>query len=141
VTENKCVKDYPELERVDAHITKRRMTMAQQYLIRGLKDVEEVEKIPYSERAVEKSTIEMLEKGAGIDPDATAISFILNGDSYESPIDIPYSRLIGRIRQTANMFHDLGVRAFRCSDICSSQPAANAFRTMGERKPQGLPTR
>jgi fatty-acyl-CoA synthase len=83
--------------------------MTEQFLIRGVKDVEEIEKIPYRERAVEISTIEMLEKGARIDPDAIAISFLLNGDSYESPIDIPYSRLIGRIRQTANMLYDLGI--------------------------------
>ena len=83
--------------------------MVEQYVIRGIKDIEEIEKTPLTERIREKSTIEMLEKGARINPDATAISFLFDGDSYESPVDIPYSRLIGRIRQTANLFHDLGV--------------------------------
>ncbi|MFO8113175.1 MAG: acyl-CoA synthetase [Desulfosalsimonadaceae bacterium] len=83
--------------------------MGDKFLIRGVKDIEEIEKIPYAERIKERSTIELLEKGAKIDPEATAISFLFNGDSYESPVDIPYSRLIGRIRQTANMFADLGV--------------------------------
>ena len=81
----------------------------EQYVIRGEKDIAEIEKIPHTERVREKSTIEMLEKGAAIDPDATAISFLFNGDTYESPVDIPFSRLIGRIRQSANLFHDLGV--------------------------------
>lgn len=85
--------------------------MVEQYLIRGIKDIEEIEKIPHTERIRETSTIEMLEKGAAIDPDATAIRFLFNGDSYDSPVDIPYSQLIGRIRQTANMFSDLGIGA------------------------------
>ncbi len=33
----------------------------------------------------------------------------MNGDTWETPIEITYTQLIGRIRQAANMFHDLGV--------------------------------
>lgn len=78
-------------------------------LIRNVDDIREIEKIPCSERVKEKNTIELLEKGAAANPDAIAISFLLNGDSYETPIEISYSQLIGKIRQAANMFHDLGV--------------------------------
>jgi len=83
--------------------------MIEEFLIHGIKDVEEIEKVPCSERIRERNTVEMLEKGAKLDPDAAAISFLMNGDSYETPIVIPYKQLIGRIRQTANLFHDLGV--------------------------------
>ncbi|MFP4533011.1 MAG: acyl-CoA synthetase [Desulfobacterales bacterium] len=83
--------------------------MSEEFVIRGLEDIRELEKIPYSERIPENSTIEILEKGAAKNPGKTAISFLLNGDSYDQPIEIPYQTLIGRIRQAANMFHDLGV--------------------------------
>lgn len=78
-------------------------------MIRGIKDIEEIEKVPYTQRAKEKSTIELLEKGALINPEATAISFLMDGDSYDKPVTISYSQFIGRIRQTANMLWDLGV--------------------------------
>ncbi|MCD4677506.1 MAG: acyl-CoA synthetase [Desulfobacula sp.] len=83
--------------------------MENKFIIRNLKDIEEIEKVPFSERLKEKSTYELIEKGAVIDPAAIAISFLMNGDSYENPIQITYKDLVGKIRQTANMLHDLGV--------------------------------
>ncbi|MBS3808866.1 MAG: AMP-binding protein, partial [Desulfobacterales bacterium] len=84
--------------------------MPDEYTIRGVKDVEELEKIPYTERVKENSTTKLLENGAKINPDAPAISFILNGDTYDQPSVISYSQFIGKIRQTANMLYDLGIR-------------------------------
>ncbi len=83
--------------------------MEQGYIIRDLNDIKEIETIPVSERVSEKSTYELIEKGAGINPDATAISFLLNGDGYNQPQEISYKDFISKIRQTANMLHDLGV--------------------------------
>ncbi|MBS3757413.1 MAG: acyl-CoA synthetase [Desulfobacterales bacterium] len=83
--------------------------MTEAYTIRGLEDIREIEKIPYFERIPEKSTIEILERGAAKHPDKTAISFLLNGDAYDQPMEISYRTLFGRIRQAANMFSDLGV--------------------------------
>lgn len=83
--------------------------MTESFTIRGLADIEEIEKIPYTERIKEKSTIELLERGTAVNPEAVAISFLLNGDSYETPIEITHEQLIGKIRQTANMLHDLGI--------------------------------
>lgn len=83
--------------------------MTDEYLVRGLDDIREIEKTPLPERVTEENTIELLEKGAKIDPTATAVSFLMNGDSYENPVEVPFSMLIGRIRQTANLFYDLGV--------------------------------
>src|SRR6056297_24350 len=83
--------------------------MTEASTIRGLEEFGELEKIPYSERIPEKSTIEILEKGAAKNPDKTAISFLLNGDAYDQPIEVSFQTLISRIRQAANMFHDLGV--------------------------------
>ncbi|MFW6297762.1 MAG: acyl-CoA synthetase [Desulfosalsimonas sp.] len=83
--------------------------MAEEYIIRDIKDIEEIEKVPYTQRAKEKSTTEILEKGALINPEATAISFLMDGNSYDKPVNISYSQFIGRIRQTANMLNDLGI--------------------------------
>ncbi len=77
--------------------------------IRGVADIEGIEKVPYSERFTERNTYELLQNGAAKDPDAVAMSFLLNGDAYDQPQQVTFAQLIGRIRQTANMLHDLGV--------------------------------
>jgi len=77
--------------------------------IRDETDIRKVEQIPYEQRAREKSTTWLLEKGAAIDPNAPALSFLASGEGYDNPLVISYSQFIGRIRQTANMFHDLGI--------------------------------
>ncbi|SHK17571.1 fatty-acyl-CoA synthase [Desulfatibacillum alkenivorans DSM 16219] len=81
----------------------------EELLIRGLDDIRALEDVPYQERVTEKSTYELLERGAAINPDATAMAFLMNGDTYENPIEITYAQFIGKIRQAANMFHDLGI--------------------------------
>ncbi len=83
--------------------------MSEEFIVRGLDDISEIEKVPYTERLKEKNTLEILEKGAAENPDAAAISFILDGDSYDKPLEISYRNFLGRIRQTANLFNDLGV--------------------------------
>jgi fatty-acyl-CoA synthase len=83
--------------------------MEKDFVIRGVKDIEEIEKVPLSERLKESSTYEIIEKGASMNPDGVAISFIMDGDKYDQPQQITYTQLIGRIRQTANMLNDLGV--------------------------------
>lgn len=83
--------------------------MTESFMVRDLKDIEEIEKVPFSERINIASTYELLEKGAAMNPDGVAISFLMNGDGYEQPVQIKYRDFIGRIRQTANMLHDLGV--------------------------------
>lgn len=83
--------------------------MTNEMIIRNLKDIEEIEKVPFSERTNISNTYELLEKGAAINPDGVAISFLMNGDSYLQPSQVLYRDFIGKIRQTANMLHDLGV--------------------------------
>jgi len=79
------------------------------YEIRNIFDIEKIEKITLKDRIKEKSTFELIEKGANLNPDATAISFIMDGKSYEKPLQINYDQFLKKIRQTANMLHDLGV--------------------------------
>ncbi len=59
--------------------------MEKNFIIRNVKDVQEIEKVPVRERIKERSTYELLCKGASINPDAPAISFLLSGDAYKDP--------------------------------------------------------
>ncbi|MEW6264541.1 MAG: acyl-CoA synthetase [Thermodesulfobacteriota bacterium] len=75
----------------------------------NLADIEAIEKTPYWERVKETNTYELIGKGASINPNALAISFLLNGDAWDQPMQVTYAQLMARITQTANLFHDLGV--------------------------------
>jgi fatty-acyl-CoA synthase len=83
--------------------------MPETYLIRGIHDIREIEKTPLAERIKDKSTYELIRRGAALNPDGIAMSFLRDGDSYERPLQITYREFIRKIRQTANMFADLGV--------------------------------
>ncbi|MCP3941453.1 MAG: AMP-binding protein [Desulfobacteraceae bacterium] len=83
--------------------------MVQEFIIRDLSDIKKIEKIPYKERISEKSTFELIQKAACLNPDSLAITYINDADRYDKSIKITYKTLIEKITQTANMFHDLGV--------------------------------
>ncbi|CAB1080001.1 AMP-binding protein [Alkalispirochaeta odontotermitis] len=72
-------------------------------------DIEEFEKIPIEERLDVFNTYDLIKKGAAINPDATAISFFLSGDSYDQPMQVTYRDLMSNITKTANLFHDLEI--------------------------------
>jgi len=76
---------------------------------RNISDIEEFEKIPLENRLGVFNTYDLLKKGASINPDATAISFFMAGDSYDQPLQVTYRDLMANINRTANLFHDLGV--------------------------------
>ena len=83
--------------------------MKEPFVIAGMKDVEAIEAVPFNERVAETNTFAVLEKGAAIEPESVAISFLMNGDTWDQPIQISYRDLIQKVRQCANMFHDLGI--------------------------------
>ncbi|WP_054032664.1 acyl-CoA synthetase [Desulfatitalea tepidiphila] len=83
--------------------------MGETFTIRNLADIEAIEKVPLLERVTEKSTYELISKGAAINPDATAMSFILDGERFQEPIRVTYGQFMAKIRQTANMLADWGV--------------------------------
>ncbi|MBI9074303.1 MAG: acyl-CoA synthetase [Desulfatibacillum sp.] len=72
-------------------------------------DVEEIEKVPFAQRLTVSNTYDMLKNGAAINPDATALSFMFSGETYESPMQVTYRDFWGQINRTANLFHHLGV--------------------------------
>ena len=77
--------------------------------IASLADVEEIEKTPIDKRLTAFNTYDMIKQGAAIDPDALALSFMMSGDTYESPMQVTYRELMAQINRTANLFHDLGI--------------------------------
>ena len=76
---------------------------------RNVGDIEAFENIPIDKRMGVFNTYDLIEKGAAINPDATAISFFLAGDSYDQPMQVTYRELMANITRTANLFNDLGV--------------------------------
>jgi len=76
---------------------------------RNIGDIEKFENTPLEERLDVFNTYDLLRKGAAINPDATAISFFLAGDTYDQPMRVTYRDLMANITRTANLFHDLGV--------------------------------
>ncbi len=79
-------------------------------LIRTLQDIEQIESTPLSDRDLPSSTFELIRRTAQASPDAPALSFILQGTGEETPLRLNYAELLGKITQTANAFHRLGLR-------------------------------
>ncbi len=71
--------------------------------------VETLERVPYDERIAVQSTYEALQAGASLAPDGPAIQFLLRGEADEEPVTLSYRQYLGRVTQTANLLHDLGV--------------------------------
>lgn len=78
------------------------------FKIGNIDDIKTIEQIPYQERFPEKSTFELLEKGAAVNPHAPAIIYIEDGEKYDQSIAISHQEFIEKVRQTANMFNALG---------------------------------
>ncbi|MFI8981397.1 acyl-CoA synthetase [Ectopseudomonas khazarica] len=79
-------------------------------LIRTLQDIEQIEAVALSERDLPPSTFELIRRTASAQPDAPALSFILQGSGEETPLRLSYAELLGKLTQTANAFHRLGLR-------------------------------
>lgn len=79
-------------------------------LIRTLQDIQAIERTPLAERNLPTSTYELIRRTAHAHPDAPALSFLLQGNGEENPLCLNYAELLGKITQTANAFHRLGLR-------------------------------
>jgi fatty-acyl-CoA synthase len=75
----------------------------------NISDIEAFENTPIENRMDVFNTYDLIQKGAAINPDATAISFFLSGDTYDQPMAVTYRELAANITKTANLFYDLGV--------------------------------
>src|SRR3972149_10833077 len=72
-------------------------------LIRTLADVEAFEQVPLEHRADTWTIPEVVAHGAGLNPDAVALYYLLDADPEEIPLAITYAEFMGKMRQTANL--------------------------------------
>ncbi|VXC87967.1 Acyl-CoA synthetase [Pseudomonas sp. 9AZ] len=78
--------------------------------IKTLRDIQLIEQTPLAERDLPASTYELICRSAAQQADASALSFILQGTANEAAYRLSYRQLLGKITQTANAFHRLGLR-------------------------------
>ncbi|WP_205342434.1 acyl-CoA synthetase [Denitrificimonas caeni] len=77
--------------------------------IRSLADIQTIERTPLAQRDLPKSTYELIGRSAQRAPDATALTFLLQGSDDEQPFTLSYAELFAKITQTANALHRLGL--------------------------------
>jgi fatty-acyl-CoA synthase len=75
-----------------------------------LSDIEEIEKTPLEQRMAFFNTYDLLRHGTSIRPEAPAVGFVPSGDAYRNALRITYAEFASRVTQTANLFHDLGLK-------------------------------
>ncbi len=74
-----------------------------------LDDIEALEETPLSAHTLPPTTYQMLQQGAAINPQRTALSFFLQGADYAQPTRYTYQQLMQAVNQTANMLNALGI--------------------------------
>ncbi len=79
-------------------------------MIATMADVEAIEAIPLEERHLPPNTYEAIWRGVERNPTGWALSFFLQVPDFQRPVRYTFRQLFARITQTANMFHDLGIR-------------------------------
>ena len=82
-------------------------------MIATMADVEAIEAVPLEERHLPPNTYEAIRQGVERNPQGWALSFFLQAVDYQRPIRYTFRQIFSRITQTANMFHDLGIRPGR----------------------------
>lgn len=77
---------------------------------RDLKDLLELEKTPLEQRISTRSTYELVQKAAALNPNRAAISFINSSQQWDQPRRVTYSDFLHEINLTANLLADLGIK-------------------------------
>ncbi len=78
--------------------------------IKSLADIRQIEQTPLGERDLPTSTYALIQRTAAAQPTTPALSFILQGTADETAYRLNYAELLGKVTQTANAFHRLGLR-------------------------------
>ena len=77
--------------------------------IATIDDIHKIEEIPIEDRLKFESTRQIFEEAAEKYADRTALKYLFFGRANEEPVRYSYSELVFKIRQSANLFHKLGV--------------------------------
>ena len=99
--------------------------------IRGIADIEALERVPLEERNDVWTVYDLIMRGAAIDPEKAAFQYLENGSLEDAPEAISYGQLTGRIHQAANLFHSLGVGATDAVAILLPIVPQNYFALLG----------
>jgi fatty-acyl-CoA synthase len=78
-------------------------------LIRGIADVEAIERVPLEKRLTAGSTYELFRQTAAAQGDRLALRYLPTGALDDTPIDVTHRELFARITRTANLFHSLKI--------------------------------
>lgn len=79
--------------------------------VRSAADVQRLQARPLAETLTVQSTYEIFRNSAAAFGDKTALTFLRSADPDDEAIRWSYRELLAGIHQTANLLHDLGVRA------------------------------
>lgn len=85
------------------------MIVRERLPVRTPADLAAIEAVPVEARLGHDNTYDMFVAAAEAHPDRLAIRFLPTGAVDEAPVDITYRELIAKVRQTANLFHSLGI--------------------------------
>lgn len=78
-------------------------------MIRGLADIEAIERIPLDQQNDTWTIHELIDRGAAFDPEKAALHYLVNG-ALDDPVEtVTYRQLSTRIRQAAALLRSLGV--------------------------------
>jgi fatty-acyl-CoA synthase len=77
--------------------------------LRTLRDVEELERVPLTERIFSWNLNDWISRGCELDPEKIAIRYIADGDPSSEVVVIRYGELQSRSKQATNLFYSLGV--------------------------------
>ncbi len=77
--------------------------------IRGLADIEALEKTPFAERPTDRTVYELVRGGALIDPDKAAFLNLPAGNPREEPVAMTYGEFLSNVHRAANLFRHLGI--------------------------------
>ena len=77
--------------------------------IANIEDIEHIEKVSLEDRLDLDNTREIFERSYEQYGSRTALKYLFFGRSEEEPVTFTYRELFHKIRQTANLFHELGV--------------------------------
>jgi fatty-acyl-CoA synthase len=86
------------------------MDFADPLPIASLRDIEVIERTPLAARGLPASTYDLLRDAATQYGESPALTFLVQGETADSPVRLSFRALFARITQAANLFHRLGVR-------------------------------
>ena len=76
-------------------------------LIRTLADVQAFQRIPLEQRVDTWTVYEVVARGAGLNPAAAALHYLLDASPEDTPTTITYAQFMGQVHQTANLLRRL----------------------------------